>query len=156
MVELMVEQPGWTNKKLAAHFGKGAGWFASVLASDSFQLELDKRRGEIANPSLTATMDERFRALALRSLDVLQDKLDSKDVSDNIVLRAAEIGVKALGMGQVAPQVPAQQAGSVESLADRLIAAFEKQRGNVRKPITVESDITDATVVVPSTNLKEL
>lgn len=143
MVELMVAQPTWNHKQLAKHFGKGAGWFAAVLASDSFQLEMDKRRSEIANPALTATMEERFRGLTLRALDVLQDKLDSKEVSDNIVLRAAEIGVKALGMGQVAPQV-VQPAGSVESLADRLVAAFEKQRGNVRKPAAV----MDAEVVV--------
>lgn len=140
MVELMVENPGWTTKKLAAHFGKGSAWFAAVLASDGFQLELDKRRGEVLNPAFTATMEERFRALALRSLDVLQDKLDSKDVSDNIVLRAAEIGVKALGMGQVAPP-PVTPSGSVESLADRLVAAFERQRNNVRKPETMEAEV---------------
>jgi hypothetical protein len=147
MVELMVGHPGWTGKQFAKHFGKGSGWFATVLASDSFQLELDKRRAEVTNPSLTATMEERFRALALRSLDVLQDKLDSSEVSDNIVLRAAEIGVKALGMGQVVPQAPVQQSGSVESLAERLVAAFERQRGNVRKPVVLEVDVTDAVVV---------
>ena len=144
MVELMVEHPTWSSKQFAAHWGKGAGWFASVLASDAFQLELDKRRGEIPNPELTATMDERFRALALRSLDVLQDKLGGKEVSDNIVLRATEIGVKALGMGQIAPAAVAAPSGNVDTLAERLVAAFEKQRGNVRKPVTV----MDAEVIV--------
>jgi hypothetical protein len=144
MVELMVEHPTWSHKQFAAHWGKGAGWFASVLASDAFQLELDKRRGEIPNPELTATMDERFRALALRSLDVLQDKLGGKEVSDNIVLRATEIGVKALGMGQaVAP--PAAPSGNVDTLAERLVAAFEKQQKNARKPAAIEAEVVVVT-----------
>lgn len=144
MVQLMVDNPTWSHKKFAAHWGKGAGWFASVLASDAFQSELDKRRGEIPNPELTATMDERFRALALRSLDVLQDKLGGKEVSDNIVLRATEIGVKALGMGQAVPP-PTAPSGNVDTLAERLVAAFEKQQKNARKPAAI--DITDAVVL---------
>lgn len=147
MVELMVEHPTWSSKQFAAHWGKGAGWFASVLASDSFQLELDKRRGEIPNPELTATMDERFRALALRSLDVLQDKLGGKEVSDNIVLRATEIGVKALGMGQAVPVAASAPSGNVDSLAERLVAAFEKQRGNVRKPVAIDAEVVVVTEV---------
>lgn len=145
MVDLIVRNPGWTHKKYAAHWGKGTAWFSSVLASDSFQLELDKRRHEILDPSITATMEERFRALTVRGLEVLQDKLDSKEVSDNIVLRATEIGVKALGMGQaVAP--PTAPTGNVETLAERLISAFETQRRNARQPVTVEN----AEVVVES------
>ena len=98
MIELMIANQGAQHKKLAAHFGKSTSWFASVLASDSFQLELDKRRDEIQDPTITATMEERFRSLTLRSLSVLHDKMDSKECSDLIVLKAAEIGVKALGM----------------------------------------------------------
>ena len=49
MVELMVANPDWNHRKLAAHWGRNSSWFASVLASDAFQLELDKRRGEIVD-----------------------------------------------------------------------------------------------------------
>lgn len=150
MVQLMVEHPTWNSKQLAAHWGKGAAWFCSILASDSFQSELDKRRGEIHNPEFTATLEERFRALALRSMDVLQDKLGSKEISDNLVLRATEIGVKALGMGQIAPP-PVVQTHNADSLAERLVAALEKQRKNARQPVTVEAEV----VVSPELPSKE-
>lgn len=145
MVQLMIEHPNWTHKQFAAHWGKGTAWFASVLASDSFQLALDPRRHEIANPEITATLDERYRAVVLRGLDVLQDKLGGKEISDNLILRAVEIGGKALGMGQMAPQPKEPEAGSVESLADRLMKAFEKQQRNVRAPVSLDAEV----VVVP-------
>lgn len=137
LINLMIENQGADHKKLAAHFGKGTGWFASVLASDSFQLALDPRRSEIQDPSITATMEERFRGLTLSSLRVLQEKMDSKECSDLIVIKSAEIGVKALGMGQIAPvAVAPKEVGTIDTLAERLVAALEKQRGNVKaKPV---------------------
>lgn len=141
MVGLMLAHPEMDHKSLAAHWGRNSAWFASVLASDAFQLELDKVRHLIPDPYITATMEERFRALTLGSLTVLQGKLDSKEVADATVLKAAEIGVKALGMGQIASP-PVAPTTSVESLADRLVSALEKQRKNVR---TVDAEV----VVIP-------
>lgn len=127
MVELMVENPSYTHGQLAAHFGRPASWFSAVLASEAFQQVLDLRRHEVADPSLTATMEERFRALAFRSVTVLQEKLSSSGVSDLVVLKAAEIGVKALGMGQRAPEQIAAPANtsSSETVAEKLLAAMD-------------------------------
>jgi hypothetical protein len=127
MVALMVENPNYSHGQLASHFGRPASWFSAVLASEAFQQVLDSRRHEVADPSLTATMEERFRALALRSVTVLQEKLNSSGVSDLVVLKAAEIGVKALGMGQRAPELPAPVTNnsSSESVAEKLLAAMD-------------------------------
>lgn len=132
MVELMVAERSWNYRKLAKYWGRDASWFMQILASDSFQLALDPYRHLITDPTITATLDERFRALTLRSLDVLQDKLDGKDVADYTVLKSAELGVKALGMGQVEPQVQQQAVGGVDALAERLVLALKKQQENVR------------------------
>ena len=147
MIQLMLVNQGAPHEVLAKHFHKTSGWLASVLASDSFQQALDPVRHLIQDPTITATMEERFRSLTLRSLSVLHHKLDSSDCSDLVVLKAAEIGVKALGMGTAAalPQAVAPVTG-VNDLAERLIAALEKQRKNVKqKPV----DIEDA-VVIPN------
>jgi hypothetical protein len=143
MIDLIIANPDYTHAQYALHFGRTPGWFASVLASETFQLALDSRRGEIPDPAITASMDERFKALAMRSLFVIQAKLDKPDVSDLIVLKAAEIGVKALGLGNAIPvaALPAP-AGSIDSLADRLVAALDKQRKNVK---TVDVTVTDVT-----------
>ena len=140
LVNYIIENPGTTPELISAHFGQPKRWFLTILATDSFQLALDGKRHLIADPTITATMEERFRALSLHSLDVLSRKLDSKEVSDLLVLKASEIGVKALGMGNVAPAVPAlAPAGNVDTLAERLVAALEKQRRNVRAPVTFEN-----------------
>ena len=134
LLELVIAQPDATYEELGAHFGKTASWFIRVLASDAFQSALDPRRGEVNNPLVTATLEERFRGLALHSLDVLHMKLDSKDVADFVVLKAAEIGVKALGLGALQPvAVQAAQTGDVDVLAERLTAALERQRQNVKR-----------------------
>ena len=129
MVELMVSNPHYTHTQFAAHFGRHASWTSAVLASDAFQQALELRRHEIADPSLTATMEERFRALALRSVTVLQEKLNTAGVSDLVILKAAEIGVKALGMGNHAPipVVVVNSSSSSETVADRLLAAMDRR-----------------------------
>lgn len=143
MVELILAHPDWNYKKLAAHWGRNTAWFAAVLASDDFQRELDCSRHLIIDPHITATMEERFRALTLNSLAVLQEKLDGKEVSDLLVLKSAEIGVKALGMGNIAPVAAPPSATSIDSLAERLMGALEKQRQNVR---TIDVTPTASTV----------
>jgi hypothetical protein len=127
MVNLMVENPTWTHTQLAAYFGRAPSWMASVLASEAFQLVLDVRRHEVSDPSLTATMEERFRALALRSVTVLQEKLNVSTVNDLVVLKAAEIGVKALGMGQKQPDAPppAKPENSSQTVAEKLLQAMD-------------------------------
>lgn len=129
MVELILAHPQFTHAKYAAHFGKNESWFSAVLASEQFQKALAPHKHNIADPSLTATMDERFRALALRSVMVLQEKLNSPGVSDIVVLQAAALGVKALGLGQnlVMPVAVVNAVTSTETVAERLLAAMDRR-----------------------------
>jgi hypothetical protein len=128
MVQLIIDNPNWTHKQYAKHFGRTTGWFASVLASDNFQQCLDLRRSEVADPSLTATLEERFRALTLRSLDVLQVMLDNPKVQDATVLKAAEIGIKALGLGMKKDEDDKpKEEHSLDNLADRLTALLKSK-----------------------------
>ncbi len=144
LVQFLVAHPNATPESTAKAFGRGPSWFLQVLASDQFQLALDPHRHLIANPLITATMEERFRSLTLQALSALSSKLNSKEVSDFIVVKSAEIGVKALGMGAAKreEETPLTPSGNVDTLAERLVAALEKQRGNVRAdyaPVTIES-----------------
>lgn len=128
MVALMVANPCWSHAQFAAHFGRTESWMSSVLASEAFQQALDPRRHLVADPSLTATMEERFRALAVRSVSVIQKKLESAAVSDLVLMQAASISIKALGMGQKAPaEAPALPAPSSESVAEKLLRAMDER-----------------------------
>lgn len=127
MVQLMVDNPSWSHTRFASHFGRQPSWMSAVLASDAFQQALDSRRHEVADPSLSASMEERFKGLAIRAATVLQEKLNTVGVSDLVVLKAAEIGVKALGLGQKQPETPRLEApqNTSQNVAEKLLAAME-------------------------------
>ena len=114
MIELIIAQPELTQGQIASYFGYTEGWISNILASEAFQAALAKRRHEVIDPTLVASIKERFEALTIQSLKVLQHKLNQPMVSDQVALRAAELGAKALGVGGHAP------AGVVPPSPDRL------------------------------------
>lgn len=132
LIDLIIEHPELDQNQLAARFGYTAGWISNILASDAFQAKMAARREQIIDPDLKATIEERFRALAIRSLQVLQDKLNQPQVSDNVALRCAELGAKALGVGGHAPPPRPPDANSrLVVLAERLVAL----QSNVRERV---------------------
>lgn len=132
LIDLIIANPTWTQNQFAAHFGYTPGWISNILASDAFQVKMAGRREEIVDPEIKASMKERFAALAIQSLKVLQDKLNSTDVSATVALRAAELGAKALGLGGHAVPAPAApQMDRLERLADRLVALNAPQRERI-------------------------
>lgn len=124
MVEFLIANPGMPLRDIASSYGRTLGWLSTVVASDAFQRALDPRRVEVTDPFFTATMDERFRALALRSGHILLNKLDAPDASDHLVLKATELSIKALGMG-IAPPEPAEPAERKLTVAEKMQAAME-------------------------------
>lgn len=119
MIDLIIANPGISQNQLAATFGFTACWVSNILASDAFQMQLSKRRAELVDPAITATIEERFKGLVIQSLDVLQRKLEKPAVSDTVALKALELGAKALGVGGNAPApiIPVD----LSNLRDRLL-----------------------------------
>lgn len=144
MVQCMIDHPTWGHVELASFFGRLPSWTSAVLASDAFQKALDSRRHEVADPSLSATMDERFKALAIQASTVLAKKLDSPGVSDLVVLKAMELGIKATGAGQQkeAPQLPAPQ-NSSQSVAEKLLAAMDKRDAERDRSRTIDVETVE-------------
>jgi hypothetical protein len=129
LIDLIIEQPQLDQNKLAAHFGYTPGWISNILASDAFQAKMALRREEVIDPFIRATIEERFRALVIRSLYVLQTKLNGSQVSDNVALRAAELGAQAHGIGGNAPPPPPAAQDRLERLAQRLVALMPDRVG---------------------------
>lgn len=145
MVQLMIDHPDWTHTELAAAFGRPPSWTSAVLASDAFQKALDGRRHEVADPSLSATMEERYKALAIQAATVLAKKLDSPGVSDLVVIQATGLGIKALGLGQKAPEAlppPAAQ-NSSESVAEKLLRAMDQRDAERDRARTIDVETVE-------------
>ena len=146
MVDLIINNPDYSPKQLGEIFGKPQSWVAQVLASANFQSALDPRRAEVLNPEYAMTLEERFRGLTIRSLNILQEKMEAgKVLPDMTVLKIAELGIKALGMGQKAAEKAAPDEApknSSEMVADRIMAAMTKrkeaQQGDAVDVVAVE------------------
>lgn len=131
MIDMIVADPHVSQNQLAAAFGYSPSWVSTVMATDMFKAALAKRRDEIVDPVVKATLEERFRAMVTRSLEVLQEKLSQPTVAvpDNLALRAAELGAKALGLGGNAPAVaPTFSPDHLTNLAERLVMLQSKAR----------------------------
>ena len=124
MADMLLANPWISQNEVAEHFGRTATWISIVINSDAFQAYYSARKAELIDPELVLTINERFKAVTVRSLQVLQEKLEkSADlIPDTRVLRAAELGAKALGVGGNAP--PPAAPNPVEylpAIAERLL-----------------------------------
>lgn len=136
MIDLMIATPGISQNELAARFGYSPSWISQVISSDAFQARLAERSSEIIDPALKATVEDRFKGVMMRSLDILQQKLDrpAGDIPDNLALRTFEIASRAAGYGlrkdpPVAVQVNVNQ--HLESLGENLIGLLRRQKAEV-------------------------
>lgn len=98
MIDVIIAEPTLTQNELAKRFERSVSWISIVMGSDSFQAALAKRRDDLTDPFLIATIEERFRGLAQQSLSVIAEKLETTRNPD-LALKALEISSKALGFG---------------------------------------------------------
>ncbi|MDE2097557.1 MAG: hypothetical protein KGL39_09950 [Patescibacteria group bacterium] len=134
MIDLIIQNPGISQGHLAIVFGYTQSWVSIILASDAFQARLAARRDELVDPAIRASVEERFRAVVFQSLQILSEKLaqPALQVPDNLVLRAAELGAKALGVGGNAPPPAAPPAPDhLEALSKRLVSLMKDRQGEV-------------------------
>ena len=127
MIDYILLHPGCSLQELAARYGYSTGWICNVQASDAWKSAFEKRREELADPIIIAGIKERFEGMTMLSLERLRQKLEAPQVSDNVVLKAVELGAKAMGVGgnAVPPPPPADH---LAALAERLIALQNRVR----------------------------
>jgi hypothetical protein len=147
MIDMIIANPWVSQNHLAQVFGYTPAWVSLVMSSDAFKERLAARKAELVDPALVASIEERFRAMVTRSLEVLQEKLSAPAsvVPDNLALRAVELGAKALGLGGNAPPPPVQvPSDHLDKLAQRLVAL---QQRSVPSGVVYEVQVEDAQVV---------
>lgn len=108
MVDLIIATPGIKQNDLAKHFGYTVPWVSRIINSDAFQARLAVRKADIIDPSLVLSIDERLKAVANRSLDIVLEKLEATQSLD-AAMKMVDITTKALGYGARASNVAVQQ-----------------------------------------------
>jgi hypothetical protein len=97
-----------------------------------FRDRLNERLGDLIDPMLKRTVNERIEALVVRTLEIMFLKLDEPDVKkipDQLVLRALEISTRALGMGRPESEGPLVNVNvHLEDLGDRLTSLLRKKK----------------------------
>ena len=105
VIDALIANPSITQNDLAAIFGYSVPWMSRVMCSDAFQVRLAARKEEILDPLLREEIENGFRALVNKSLNVLLERLSQPAPSEKTALQALEIGARALAYGARAPQV---------------------------------------------------
>ena len=108
MIDLIIANPAMSQGQLAMHFGYTGPWISRIMNSDAFQARLAVRKGDIVDPTLVASVEEKLRTMASKSLDLVIDRLALGTDLDS-ALKAVEISSKALGYGARQQNIAVQQ-----------------------------------------------
>lgn len=98
MIDLMLANPAITNGQLATHFGYTQAWVSRVVNSDAFNARLAERKDEVVDPAIRSSLEEKFKAVADSSLDILLNKLHATN-SAELALKVLDVSSRSLGYG---------------------------------------------------------
>lgn len=102
MIDVIIAEPTITQKELAGRFGRSMGWISIVMGSDAFQAALAKRRDDLMDPEFVATLEDRFKGLAMQSARIVSEALD-RTSNPELAMKSLEVASKALGFGARGP-----------------------------------------------------
>lgn len=123
MIDLIIANPSLSQGQIASHFGYTQAWISRVFNSDAFQARLAVRKEDLVDPVITMTIEEKFKALADKALEVVHSKLVMTNDA-TLGLRALEISAKALGYGAREKNVQVQN-NFVVALPAKAVSADE-------------------------------
>lgn len=140
LIDAMIANPRLTTNELAKMFDYTPSWVSIVINSDAFRVSLEERKAEVVDPVLRVTVEDRYRALASRSVEVLMEKLQAPAmvISDELALKAAALGATVFKGATPAPAAPPES--SIDKLADRLVALQQGLQGVTLR----RTDVIDA------------
>lgn len=150
MIDLIIANPAIHQNELAARFGYTASWVSTLMATDAFQNRLAERTKELVDPAIRASVEEQFKGMVLRSLDILRQKLDkpAADIPDNLALRTLELSSRALGYGARVETPPTQVGVSVEvhleQMGDNLVKLLQRKKAETGEPILDAEIVSDS------------
>lgn len=93
LIDVILANPAISQRDLAKHFGFTEGWMSIIINSDAFQVRLAERKGQLVDPKILASIEDRLEALGKRSLDKLLERVDNgTPISNGDLVRMAALG----------------------------------------------------------------
>lgn len=135
LIDLMITRPELSQNEFAAILGYTPSWLSTIICSDTFQMALAERREEIVDPQVRATLQEQFKGILGRSMEIIRRKLDGspENIEGQFALRCAEVSSRALGYG--ARPIEAPKTGDIhfhlESLGDNLVQVLRTKKREI-------------------------
>lgn len=105
MIDLLIASPMLNQGEVARYFGYTEAWMSQIVSSDVFKERLAERKGELTDPVVIRSLNERFEAIARRSMDRLMEKIEANSVSEKGLIDMLGVTSKAMGFGARGPQV---------------------------------------------------
>jgi hypothetical protein len=135
MISYMLVNPGCRLKDISAYIGKPVGWIAVVQASEEWKIAFRGRRSEVTDRVVEQSVRERLEGITVMGLERLKEKLEAEEVEDRTVLRAVEIGIKGMGIGE---EVRDSGVDHLAKLANRLVELQGKAQGRLIEGVVDE------------------
>ena len=98
MIDLIIARPDISQNELAKHFGYSVGWVSRVRNSDAFLARLAERKGDIVDPALVLSVEEKLRAVVDKSAEIILEKLQTTQSAD-MAFKALDVAGKLAGYG---------------------------------------------------------
>lgn len=108
MIDLIIADPRISQGQIAEAFGYTQAWVSRIMNSDAFLARMAQRKADLVDPTIVASIEEKLRALASVSLDVVLEKVQLTKNPD-LALSAAKLSTTALGFGARQQNVAIQQ-----------------------------------------------
>lgn len=110
IIDILLMDPAISTTALAAKTGYSRNWLHKVMSSDAFQAKLAERQKAIIDPLIMSSIKDRISGLASRTLEIIEERMDSDEVSLDNALAVFGVASKAMGLGvQKQAPVVAQQ-----------------------------------------------
>jgi hypothetical protein len=99
MIDLILAEPTVSYAELAEIFGFSQRWISHVVSSDAFKARLAERKGALADPIISRSINERLRGVTVKAIDLISEKLSSEDAGAAYALDALGIATSAMKQG---------------------------------------------------------
>lgn len=143
MIDFIIANPAASQNAIATHFGYRVPSISRIFNSDAFRARLAERKAELIDPSIVEGFEDKMKALAEQSLEIVAENLATSRKTDD-AFRALELTTKALGYGARQQNLNVQQ-NFVVALPQKAASSAEWAANH--KPVPKDGDVQDAVVV---------